>query len=267
MSQGDCVSGAGKFTFNPIQNKTFSSLENRETRDLLLKWSMNGRITAQAFRYDQYFQPYQKDDFVLAFFQDTNVISQLKLLSDSSGQWKRLDTEVNKVEVKEIPCTQLSMSLFDCLYSEGIVKESGHISKCLDEYLDDFTISDELRKVLLMEDSDKYDIFSQSDREEFIFRLFKHICLGGAICQFEDEIDPYLETTKSVYKDLMSVQKDPETKHINIISTVFKVTAYDKNGMCYPSTKPHEQTFAYFIVDPLKRHVNVLYHCFGGGAF
>ncbi|XP_075054884.1 cilia- and flagella-associated protein 300 isoform X2 [Mixophyes fleayi] len=228
--------------------------------------SMNGRITAQAFRYDQYFQPYQKDDFVLAFFQDPNVISHLKLLS-SSGQWTTLGTKVNKIEAKEIPCTQLSMSLFDCLDKEYIVREGGYISKCLDEYIDDFTISDELRKVLLMEESEKFDIFSPSDREEFLFLLFKHLCLGGAVCQFEDTIDPYLETTKSVYKELLSVQKNPETKQINIISSVFKVSAYDENGLCYPSTRTHEQTFSYLIVDPLKRHVTVLFHSFGGGIF
>ncbi|XP_053313861.1 cilia- and flagella-associated protein 300 [Spea bombifrons] len=267
MSLGNSETGAPKFTFSHLPNRTFNSLENRDTRELLLKWSMNGRLLAQAFRYDQYFQPYQKDDFLLAFFQDPNVVSQLKLISDSSGQWRTLDAEVKKVEAEEIPCHQLSMAFFDPLYAEGIVRESGHISKCLDEFVDDFTISDELRKVLVLEDFDKYDIFSQSDRGEFLFLLFKHLCLGGALCQFEDMIEPYIETTKCIYKDLLSVQKDPESKKINIISTVFKVTAYDENGMCYPSVRRHEQTFAYLIVDPLKRHINVLYHCFGAGAF
>lgn len=58
-------------------------------------------------------------------------------------------------------------------------------------------------QVLLLEDSDHYDIFSESDREEFLFRLFSHICLGGSVCQFEDTITPYLETTKMIYKDLI----------------------------------------------------------------
>lgn len=58
-------------------------------------------------------------------------------------------------------------------------------------------------KVLLLEDSDHYDIFSESDRKEFLFCLFKHLCIGGALCQFEDELGPYLETTKALYKDLV----------------------------------------------------------------
>ena len=35
----------------------------------------------------------------------------------------------------------------------------------------------------LMEESDHYDVFSESEKDEFIFRIFKHLCLGGDICQ------------------------------------------------------------------------------------
>nr|XP_033803377.1 cilia- and flagella-associated protein 300 isoform X2 [Geotrypetes seraphini]XP_033803379.1 cilia- and flagella-associated protein 300 isoform X2 [Geotrypetes seraphini] len=228
---------------------------------------MYGRIAVQAFSFDQYFQAYQKDDFVLAFFKDLNVISNLKLLSYTSGKWMTLGTDVKKVEAKDISCTQISMSFFDRLYSEEIVKESGHIVKCLDELYNDFYISHDLRKLLLLEEYNKFYIFSQADRKEFLFCLFKHLCLGGALCQFEDMIGPYLKTTRSLYKELVSVQKDSETQIIRTISTVFKVSAYDENGICYPSTQNHEQTFAYLIVDPLKRHVHVLYHSFGHGLF
>nr|XP_014352185.1 PREDICTED: uncharacterized protein C11orf70 homolog isoform X2 [Latimeria chalumnae] len=228
--------------------------------------SMHGRISVQAFSFDEYFQPYQKDDFVLTFFQDPNVVSNLKFLS-SAGQWTTLGAEVKNIKAEALTCSQISMSFFDCLYSKGIVRETGHITKCLDEFYEDIPISDELRKALLLEDSDDYEIFSQADRKEFLFCLFKHLCLGGMFCQFEDMIDPYLNTTKSIYKDLVSVQKDPETKLLNVLSTVFKVSAYNANGRCYPSAKEHEQTFAYLIVDPLKHYVNVLYHSFGGGLF
>ncbi|NWH47316.1 CF300 protein, partial [Fregata magnificens] len=131
----------------------------------------------------------------------------------------------------------------------------------------DFFVIFLFHKVLLLEDSDHYDLFSRLDRKEFLFCLFKHLCIGGTLCQFEDVVGPYLETTKALYKDLVSVQKNPETKEIRIISTVFRVSAYDNNGLCYPSSKSHEQTFAYLIVDPCKRHVHALYHCFGGSLF
>ena len=34
-----------------------------------------------------------------------------------------------------------------------------------------------------MEESDHCDVFSENEKEEFIFRIFKHLCLGGDICQ------------------------------------------------------------------------------------
>ncbi|CAK7317610.1 Cilia- and flagella-associated protein 300 [Vulpes lagopus] len=253
------------YCFRFLPQKTFQCLSAPETASRLRQWSMLGRVAAQAFGFDQTFQAHRKDDFLLAFFKDPNVIPNLKLLSDSSGQWITLGAEVKKIEATNVPCTQLSMSFFNRLYDEDIVRANGHIIKCLDSFCDSFPISDELRKVLLVEDSEKYEVFSQPDREEFLFCLFKHLCLGGALCQYEDVLHPYLETTKLLYKDLVSVRKNPQTKKIQITSSVFKVMAYDSNGVCYPSTKSHEQTFSYFIVDPIKRHVHVLYHCYGVG--
>ncbi|XP_048809333.1 transcriptional coactivator YAP1 isoform X12 [Lagopus muta] len=257
--------GAAGFAFRPLPQKAFPCLQDRDVRERLLKWSMQGSITAQAFSFDQQFKPYQKDEFVMAFFNDQNVISNLKLLS-ASGHWTTLDSKVTKIEATLVPCTQTSMSFFDRLYTEGIVRENGVIVKCYDEYYDDILISDELRKVLLLEDSDHYDIFSESDRKEFLFCLFKHLCIGGTLCQFEDVLGPYLETTKALYKDLVSVQKNPETKEISITSTVFRVSAYDGSGLCYPSRTAHAQTFCYLLLDPARRHVHALYHRFGGGA-
>ncbi|NXR14054.1 CF300 protein, partial [Semnornis frantzii] len=257
---------AGGFVFRSLPQKVFPCLESRDICDRLLKWCMHGGIAAQAFSFDQQFKPYQKDEFVAAFFNDQNVNSSLKLLS-ASGQWTTLGSKVTRVEATLVPCTQISMAFFDRLYSEGVVRETGHIVKCYDDCYDDILIADELRKVLLVEDSDHYDLFSQLDRKEFLFCLFKHLCIGGTLCQFEDVVGPYLETTKALYKDLVSVQKNPETKEIHVVSTVFRVSAYDDKGLCYPSSKTHEQTFAYLIVDPCKQHVHILYHCFGAGLF
>ena len=65
----------------------------------------------------------------------------------------------------------------------GIVRQSKSIVKCYDEMYGDIIISDELRKMLLLDDSDHYEVYSEKDRSEFLFRIFKHICLGGSVCQ------------------------------------------------------------------------------------
>ncbi|KAK3739647.1 hypothetical protein RRG08_010147, partial [Elysia crispata] len=140
--------------------------------------------------------------------------------------------KAERVEVKVIPCTVLSMAFFDKLFEGEIARESGEIKKCFDEFMNEFTISDNLRQMLLNEDSDVYCEFSEREREEFLFRVFSHLCLGGRLCQFEDNVNPYLEVTKAVYKDLISVQKNPETKELSILSHVFQVHCYivENNG-------------------------------------
>lgn len=57
--------------------------------------------------------------------------------------------------------------------------------------------------MILDEESNEYNLFSPEEKEEFIFRLFEFLVLGGSLCQYEDELQPYLETTKKIYKDIV----------------------------------------------------------------
>jgi hypothetical protein len=54
-----------------------------------------------------------------------------------------------------------------------------------------------------MEESEYYELYGEAEREEFLFRIFTHICVGGEVCQFEDIITPYLDASKSLYKELV----------------------------------------------------------------
>ena len=64
-------------------------------------------------------------------------------------------------------------------------------------------MADELRRALIMEEDEKFCTFSEADRQEFIFHLFKSLALGGGVCQYEDTIDAYLDITRKLYKDLI----------------------------------------------------------------
>lgn len=46
-----------------------------------------------------------------------------------------------------VPCTETTLSMFDKLVESGVVRENGRIRKCMEEYVGDLTIADELRKV------------------------------------------------------------------------------------------------------------------------
>ena len=53
----------------------------------------------------------------------------------------------SQVTAEAVPCSVLSMAFFDRLYGQ-VVRDSGYLHKCFDEFHGDFTISDELRKVM-----------------------------------------------------------------------------------------------------------------------
>jgi hypothetical protein len=163
---------------------------------------LSERMKFATFLYNSHFQSYRKDSFTLDFFQSP-VVNSVLTMPSSSGHPAPLSM-VTSVEVDQVTCTLLSMNFFDRLKSNGIVRESGVIVKCFDEMCDDFLVSDELRKVLIIKDSENYDIFGAKDRSEFLFKVFTHITLGGPVNQYEDEVKPYLSTAKLLYKTLLT---------------------------------------------------------------
>lgn len=57
--------------------------------------------------------------------------------------------------------------------------------------------------MLLDEDSEEYGLYTENERKEFVFRILQMLVLGGVLCQFEDTLQPYLDVTRSIYKDLV----------------------------------------------------------------
>ena len=148
------------------------------------------------FGYDQFFKPFQIESFLVDFFNDDGVQSLLKIQGGRLGR-------VDRVFHDELRHNVTSLSFFNILKPD-IVRENGNILKCLDEYYESFVVSDQLRKCLLMEEEEVYSTFSELDRKEFIFHVFKSLCLGGTCCQYEDDLEPYLDATKKIYKDLIT---------------------------------------------------------------
>lgn len=245
-----------KFSLIP---KKLDSIVGKENKELLLKWGMRGKLKSYTFTFDKQFHLGSKNQFILEFFQDDKVISSIEK-QERNGVWKSLGIKATKVDVQDVDCTQLSVEIFDKFTEANIVRESGAIKKCLDEYYESIVVSDELRKCLLLEESDNYDVYSDKERNEFIFRLFKHVAIGGEVCQYEDELQPYIDVTKSIYKDLISVQKDPQTKKLKIVSYVYRVEVFNNKTKVYPNNGFNDQDFCYLIIDPIKRQLILLYH-------
>ncbi|CAI8019472.1 Cilia- and flagella-associated protein 300 [Geodia barretti] len=255
-----------RFEFHQLPRDVESEVraQAKDTAELFEKWGLSGRMKFATFLYNSHFQSYQKDSFTLDFFQSP-VVNSVLTMPSSSGHPAPLSmaSAVTSVEVDQVPCTLLSMNFFDRLKSSGIVRENGAIVKCFDEMYDNFLVSDELRKVLIIKDSENYDVFGAKDRSEFLFKVFTHITLGGPVNQYEDEVKPYLSTGKLLYKTLLTVVKKPSTSKLSIASTVLDVKAKVDEDVVFPWRQVdggHPQSFCYLIIDNIKRQVTAWYH-------
>ncbi|KAJ3033366.1 hypothetical protein HDV00_006474 [Rhizophlyctis rosea] len=219
---------------------------------------MNEHMYLKRFTYDKPVPEYDMDTFLLDFFNDPNVNPHLRVLG-TMDRWGTMG-KVTSIQKEKTAHTVTSLSFFDKLTERtDILRPDTTILKCLDTYHSSFLIADELRKCLLMPEEPVYDAFSSSDREEFIFHVFKALCLGGRLCQYEDEIGPYLEATKLLYKDLVSVTKNPTTQKLQVASHVYQIkNAATSVSPLFPID--HPQNFMYISVDPVRRYVNVWYH-------
>lgn len=125
-------------------------------------------------------------------------------------------------------------------------------------------ISDHLRQMLLCEDSESYELYSDEERREFLWLLFEHLALGGACCQFEvrdrgrevegggrkggnkseasphrsssfpqDGLESYLVCAKKIYKEMLSVQKNAASGQIEVASVTYRVKSIEtESGEC-----------------------------------
>ncbi|KAL5968851.1 hypothetical protein TSMEX_003405, partial [Taenia solium] len=62
----------------------------------------------------------------------------------------------------------------------------------------------EFATALCIRDSEFYDLFTETEREEFLFRLFKHIVIGGELSQPNEDLGVYTNFVKNLYRDIVS---------------------------------------------------------------
>lgn len=97
--------------------------------------------------------------------------------------------------------------MFDKLeQNELVVADS--IKKTFGDQIEEIDIVDLIRDAILNEESEHYSVFDQNDRQDFLFRVFKLLELGGSMCQYEDQLSVYLDWTKYLYKNLVYARKD-----------------------------------------------------------
>ncbi|XP_076657626.1 cilia- and flagella-associated protein 300 [Halictus rubicundus] len=257
------MEGLSNYTFVPLASKNYVGLNNKTIQSLLSKWGIRGNFVVQHFSFNEPFQKYQKYLLVDAFFKD-NVIGK-ELITMQGNHWAKQGTTSSVVEIKPVPCSVLSMSFFDKLKDteNGIVYKTGTICKRYDMEIDNFLVSDNLRGMLLDEECPEHNLYTKDEREEFIFRIFQMLVLGGILCQHEDTLDPYLDATKAIYKDLIRVEKENGTD-LSVSTLVLEVVVKDSKGEAYFPCKPsHIQNIGFLLVCNKTREITTFLHQYG----
>ncbi|XP_065665354.1 cilia- and flagella-associated protein 300 [Hydra vulgaris] len=219
--------------------RRLGSFEAQSSKELFTKWGLIS-MAYHVFDYSEFIDLSNPKEFVQHFFKFLNS----NTLLNNVDLFKLKDISVVKLRA-----TAMSISFFDRLETSGLVHKSGYITKCYDEMINDILISDELRKMILSKESGYGNLFCNDERLEFIFHIFKCLVIGGNCCQFEDSVKSYIDLTKVIYKDLMSVRKNLSTQSISIKSIIFMIV--------WPTMK--ENDFCYIILDEEKRQLILWY--------
>lgn len=93
----------------------------------------------------------------------------------------------------------------------------------MQEDYDDVTVSDYLREMLTNRDSENIDVFTDEEKKELLFHIFKLIAVGGSMMQYEDCVEPYLDIAKGIYKDFLTVHRSQATGKVEIANRVYVV--------------------------------------------
>ena len=248
---------SSSFSFTPLDMKhSFPSLQTDEAREKLTQWNMLPFMKHASFRFDQAFSADQSDAFLMDFFASA-AVQQVAPVCVGPGQWGVLGSlGAGAVKYTRLPTTVLRLDFFDRLKEAGIVRE-GDIAKCFDVQCGEVLVSDRLRKALLDESDEEWELFSEAERKELIFHIMKRLAVGGGMNQYDDSIEPYLKLTKAVYKDMVTVNKSAGGS-LQVVSNTFLVESVaGSSSSLYPRRGDHN--FCYVVVDPVSRHVKIWY--------
>ncbi|XP_050587168.1 cilia- and flagella-associated protein 300-like [Bombus affinis] len=251
------------YTFIPLAQKNFVGINDKTIQEFLSKWGIRGNFIIQHFAFNEPFQQYHKYHLAEAFFQD-NIVTK-ELLTKQGNYWLKQGIVASNIEIKPVPCSVLNMTFFNKLKDpkNGVVHKSGIICKRYDMEVENFLISDNLRAMLLDEECPEYNLYLKDEREEFIFRIFQMLVLGGILCQYEDILNPYLEVTKAIYKDLVRVQTNKDAD-LSISTIVLQIVAKDNRGQAYfPYDPHHKQNIGFLLIDGTTHEITTFLHQFG----
>lgn len=235
-----------------------------EGRAQLLKWGLTQRLATARFRLRERFDPAAAHAFLLDFFNSRAVRGAFApFTAATQPRAAPLTGSVSRVVFEPLATRVTDMAWFNRFAEAGVVAAelgSGRVRAQMEEVFDGATVGDSLREALANPDSEHADLFSAEERRELIFRILRLVAIGGAMTQWEDELGPYLDAAKVIYKDLVTVVRAADGG-VEVASHAYQVSAVDGEGVTpplFPSASPYH--VCWVCVDPVKSQATLLYH-------
>jgi hypothetical protein len=209
----------------------FKILGEKEVSSNLSQWGL-GQLTGQLFSFDQ---PVKRAD---AF----TLLSQLPLPA------------LHPFAAHPVACTATSMSLLS--FTEEFTRD-GVVLPCADESIEPgHLVSDRLRVALLARDSEDYERVADQVRDELLTRIFVVLLAGGGLNQYSNEVAPYKELARGMYKEMMAVVKVKDSQEIETAGWAFELTP-EKGSAMFKNRSSFNR--CYVTIDPIKRRIALLH--------
>ncbi|KAG9397217.1 Protein of unknown function DUF4498 [Carpediemonas membranifera] len=201
--------------------------DDEEIKKNLSKWDIEPHSTLAKFsfsgeRYDgTNSEELLKALFSSEAFQSIQVTTNRDIRSCPTGT-------VGSIKFTELSCQALTLDMFERL-NGPIIRPDGSIAKCIPDTFEGIPIHNLLQTLLVHEDDPdgNYFLYSDFERSEFLFQLLSTLVVGGGMCQFDDEWEPYEETLKALFKYFVAVFRNSQTKAIESQVKAFNVESID----------------------------------------
>ncbi|CAG9463929.1 unnamed protein product [Pedinophyceae sp. YPF-701] len=238
----------------------------------LSKWDLKSGLRVRRYRYERAYHKMAADEFLTDLLNDPGFQSTFQVVDKAGKEQPFPHGPVTGIRATALAATETSMSFFDRLEDcdPAIVGHSGTIARCIEDVVDGQNVHNMLQEALTREgDSEEHpDLFTPDERKQLLYRVFRLMVLGGACNQYEDTLEPYLESTKRLYKGLLAVRKAPATPGgVEVVSGAYELLSVGSAGAdgsafrLFPRAHPNN---AFMVVaDPVRKVATVIYHAVG----
>ena len=231
---------------------------DRAVRPCLERWGLYDEIKAVRVRYDR---KGKDEELVRGILTDeVRTALGLPVAEDDAA-----------VRVERLKCEATTLALFDPVAaSQDVMLGSGRAKQCPQVVIGGVECDNALRKWLSRkkydrevaagardgeeEDDDERPSVALED-DELLYRLFELLCLGGPLAQPDLVLEPYLATTKALYRDCVQVYKRSSDG-----ATCLANEAYEVAGpLVFGNGDPRPLARCFVITEPKRAKALVLF--------